>query len=324
MQCAREGAGLAQKLRRIGQAREDSMIAARLSRASDSSIALLGICGFLFASRIMMSKMALGAGVQPFQLGVFGNLIAGLCLLPLLAATRQRVPTAPEHLALYAVLGVVSFAVPTVLSYFVVERVGPAYTSIVYCLSPLLTMTFAALLGIESMFLRRFMGIVVGFVGMIALVQQQILQIDIGQPVWVALGLVIPVCAASGNIIRSAWWPKGTSALAFSCGASFSSAFMVALVAPAFEAPLDWQFDDPVIVSWTIGLGAMSALSQLMNFRLQQIAGPVIFSQIGYWGTGFGVLLAAILFEDVLTALSFAGLACIMTGGILANRRKEA
>jgi drug/metabolite transporter (DMT)-like permease len=36
------------------------------------------------------------------------------------------------------------------------------------------------------------------------------------------------------------------------------------------------------------------------------------------------VLLAAILFEDVLTALSFAGLACIMTGGILANRRKEA
>jgi drug/metabolite transporter (DMT)-like permease len=35
------------------------------------------------------------------------------------------------------------------------------------------------------------------------------------------------------------------------------------------------------------------------------------------------VLLAAILFGDVLTALSFAGLACIMAGGILANRRAE-
>ncbi|WP_230531647.1 DMT family transporter [Microvirga roseola] len=300
-----------------------STVAARLSHASESSIALLGLCGFLFASRIMMSKAGLDSGVQPFQLGVFGNLGAGLFMLPWLAAFRQRIPLGPAHLALYGVLGIVSFAVPTVLSYFVVERVGPAYTSIVYCLSPLLTMSFAAGFGLERMFLRRFIGIVIGFVGMIALVQQQILQLDIGQPVWVAVGLVIPVCAAAGNIIRSAWWPKGTSALAFSCGASLSSGLMVALMAPAFEAPMTWRFDDPVIISWIIGIGAMSALSQLMNFRLQQIAGPVVFSQIGYWGTGSGVLLAAILFEDVLTILSFAGLACIIIGGILANRWKD-
>jgi drug/metabolite transporter (DMT)-like permease len=184
-------------------------------------------------------------------------------------------------------------------------------------------MTFAAGLGIERMFLRRFIGIVIGFTGMIALVQQQVLQIDIGQPIWVAVGLAIPVCAAAGNIIRSAWWPKGTSALAFSCGASLSSSVMVALMAPVFETPLGWRFDDPALLSWLIGLGAMSALSQVMNFRLQQIAGPVVFSQIGYWGTGFGVLLAAVLFGDVLTALSFAGLAFIMAGGILANRRAE-
>lgn len=302
----------------------NSVTAARLSTALESSFMLLGLCGFLFASRIMMSKAALSSGIQPFQLGVFGNLGAGLFLLPWLAALRQRIPTAPEHLALYGILGIVSFAVPTVLSYFVVERVGPAYTSIVYCLSPLLTMSFAAGLGIERMFLRRFAGIVIGFMGMVALVQQQILQIDIERPVWVAIGLAIPVCAAAGNIIRSAWWPKGTSALAFSCGASLSSGLLVALIAPVFEAPLVWRFDDPVIVSWIVGLGAMSALSQLLNFRLQQIAGPVVFSQIGYWGTGFGVLLAAILFDDVLTALSFAGLACIMGGGILANRRKDA
>ncbi len=300
------------------------MIAARLSRGFGSPIILLGMCGLLFASRIMISKMALDSGVQPFQLGLFGNLGAGLCLLPWIVASRQAIPTRPEHMILYAILGIVSFAVPTVLSYLVVKQVGPAYTSTVYCLSPLLTMSFAAGLGIERMFLRRFTGIVIGFMGMIALVQQQIVQIDMGKPVWIALGLAIPVCAAMGNIIRSAWWPKGTSALAFSCGALLSSAFLVACMAPAFEAPLEWRFDDLSIVSWIACLGAWSALSQLLNFRLQQIAGPVVFSQIGYWGTGFGVLLAAILFDDVLTLLSLAGLACIMGGGILANRRMEA
>jgi len=302
----------------------NSALAARASAISTSPIALLGLCGFLFAARIMMSKMALDTGIQPFQLGVFGNLGAGLFLLPWLASARQKIPLEPEHLALYVVLGIVSFAVPTVLSYFVVERVGPAYTSIVYCLSPLLTMTFAAGIGMERMFLRRFIGIVLGFLGMIALVRQQILQIDIGQPVWVAVGLAIPVCAAAGNIIRSAWWPKGTSALAFSCGASLSSGVMVALMAPVFEAPLEWRFADAGILSWIVTLSVTSALTQAMNFRLQKIAGPVVFSQIGYWGTGFGVLLAAILFGDVLTALSFAGLASIIGGGILANRRREA
>jgi len=299
-------------------------MAVRASIATTSPIVLLGLCGFLFAGRIMMSKVALSTGLQPFQLGVFANWGAGLCLLPVLASTRQRIPMAPEHLALYAVLGIVSFAVPTVLSYFIVEQVGPAYTSIVYCLSPLLTMTFAAGFGMERMFLRRFVGIVFGFLGMVALVQQQILQIDVGQPIWVAVGLVIPLCAASGNIIRSAWWPKGTSALAFSCGASLSSGVMVALLAPVFEEPLTWRFADPGILSGILALSVISALSQVMNFRLQQIAGPVVFSQIGYWGTGFGVILAAILFGDVLTALSLAGLACIIGGGLLANRRKEA
>lgn len=270
-----------------------------------------------------MSKAALDAGVQPFQLGVVGNVGAGLLLLPWLAALRQSIPTGPEHVVLYVVLGIVSFAVPAVLSYFVVEEAGPAYASTVYCLSPLLTMSFAAGFGLERMFLRRFAGIVIGFLGMIVLVRQQIMQVGLEQPLWVAIGLAIPFCVATGNIIRSAWWPKGTSALAFSCGASLASGVLVGLMAPFFEAPLEWRFEYPGIISWMAGLAAMSALSQVMNFRLQQIAGPVVFSQIGYWGTGFGVLLAALLFADVLTALSLAGLACIVCGGLLANRRKE-
>jgi drug/metabolite transporter (DMT)-like permease len=299
------------------------MRAAR-SNISAARFILLMVCGFFFAAKIMVSKAALTAGVQPFQLGVFGSLGAGLSLLPWLAASKQTIPLERRHLILYGVLGIVSFAIPTVLSYFVVERVGPAYTATVYSLSPLLTMTFAAGFGIEQMFLRRFAGIVIGFVGMIALVQQQFLQIDMGQPMWVILGLAIPACAALGNILRSAFWPKGASALAFSCSTLFTSGALVALLAPVFEAPLEWRFADPSIVFWMFCLIGISALSYVLNFRLQEIGGAVVFSQIGYWGTGFGVLLAATLFGDVLTASSLTGIACIICGGVLANRRKGA
>jgi drug/metabolite transporter (DMT)-like permease len=300
------------------------MKAAQISHVSLSPISLLMVCGFFFAAKIMVSKAALSAGVQPFQLGVFGNLGAGLCLLPWLIASKQAIPRARRHLMLYAALGLVSFAIPAVLSYFVIDRVGPAYTATIYSLSPLLTMAFAAGLGIEPMFLRRFTGIAIGFAGAAALVQQQFLQIDLTQPVWVIAGLIIPACTAFGNILRSAYWPKGTSALAFSCGTLFTSSIIVALLAPVFEAPLAWHFADPSIVFWMLCFIAISALSYVLNFRLQEIGGAVVFSQIGYWGTGFGALLAAILFGDVLTVLSIAGLACIICGGVLANRKRDA
>ena len=261
---------------------------------------LLCLCGFMFASRIMISKAALSAGADPFQLGIVGNLGAGLVLSCWLAARGETLSSACRTPLLYLVLGIVSVALPTILSFYIVERVGPAYTATVYSLSPILTMSFAAGFGIERMTARRSAGIVIGLFGMMALVQQQLAAIDFAQPIWVVVGLLIPACTAIGNIIRSAFWPTGASALAFACATLFTSSLVMTILSPLFGSVGRWRFAD---------------------FRLQKVAGSVVFSQIGYWGTGFGVLLAALLFGDVLTAPSLIGLAAIVFGGVLANRR---
>lgn len=284
---------------------------------------LLCLCGFMFASRIMISKAALSAGADPFQLGIVGNLGAGLLLSGWLAARGETLSSACRTPLLYLVLGIVSVALPTILSFYIVERVGPAYTATVYSLSPILTMSFAAGFGIERMTARRSAGIVIGLLGMMALVQQQLAAIDFAQPVWVVVGLLIPACTATGNIIRSAFWPAGASALAFACATLFTSSLVMTILSPLFGSAGQWRFADPVLGLWLAGFVLVSALSYVLNFRLQKVAGSVVFSQIGYWGTGFGVLLAALLFGDVLTAPSLIGLAAIVFGGVLANRRQS-
>ncbi|AWB08479.1 EamA/RhaT family transporter (plasmid) [Azospirillum humicireducens] len=280
---------------------------------------LLCLCGFLFASKIMVSKAALSAGADPFQLGIVGNLGAGLLLCGWLAARGESMSSACRSPILYLVLGIVSVALPTILSFHVVERVGPAYTATVYSLSPILTMSFAAGFGIERMTVRRSAGIVTGLLGMMALVQQQLAAIDFAQPIWVMIGLLIPACTAAGNIIRSAFWPTGASALAFACATLFTSSLVMATLSPLFGSGGRWRFADPILGLWFAGFVLVSALSYILNFRLQKVAGAVVFSQIGYWGTGFGVLLAALLFGDMLTAPSLIGLAAIVIGGVLAN-----
>lgn len=289
--------------------------------AAPAHLALLALCGFAFAAKIMISKAALDAGADPFQLGIVGNFGAAALLAGWLASRREGISLAWSDVMLYVVLGIVSVALPTLLSFLVVTRVGPAYTATVYSLSPVITMSFAAGFRIERMTARRTLGITIGLVGMLALVQQQVAAISFERTGWVVAGLLIPASAALGNIIRSAFWPRGASALAFACAMLFTSGIVLSVLAPLFAATDRWRFADPLLVGWLCAFVLVLAASFALNFRLQKLAGPVVFSQIGYWGTGFGILLAAILFGDVLTALSLVGLTAIIAGGVLAGRR---
>lgn len=299
----------------------EQVLPQKIARSTLLPLSLLTACGFMFAGKIMVSKAALDAGAEPFQLGVIGNFGAGVLLSMWLVARNERVSVERRSVLLYIALGIISVALPTILSFFVVKQVGPAYTATVYSLSPLLTMSFAAGFGIERMALRRSVGIAIGLLGMLALVQQQLVAINFAQPLWIIIGLLIPACASLGNIIRSAFWPKGASALAFACATLFTSSIVMAALFPFFSSLDQWRFDEPAIVLWLGGYVLASALSYILNFCLQGISGPVVFSQIGYWVTGFGVLLAGLLFGDVLTAFSFIGLAAVIAGGVIASRQ---
>ena len=90
---------------------------------------LLVACSFVLASKIMIAQAAISSGLKPFQLAILGNLGAAFILLAFARATGQAISWERRHLALYVVLGLVSFAVPTVVTYTIVDPVGPAYVS---------------------------------------------------------------------------------------------------------------------------------------------------------------------------------------------------
>lgn len=282
---------------------------------------LLIACSFLLAVKVMVAQAAISSGLKPFQLAILGNAGAALVLLAFARATGQAISWQRRHLALYLILGLIGFAVPTVISFMIVDRVGPAYVSSLYALSPVLTMSLASLFGLERLSLRRTCGILIGFSGMLALVFQKIAGVDLSASFWVLMGLSIPLAAAAGNIIRTAFWPGGASPLSFATATLLISSLLLAVTGPWVEAPATWRFGGDWQIFWLVVLIGTSALSHLMNYIFQKIAGPVVFSQIGYWGTGFGVMLAALLFGDVLGLASLFGVGAIIVGGILANRQ---
>jgi drug/metabolite transporter (DMT)-like permease len=289
----------------------------RLKEVTGSPVLLLMICGLLFAARIMISKLSLNVGALPLQVAFMTNAGAGVLLYAITKSRNIEIPKQRQHIVLYLVLGFVSVCIPNALQQFVVLHVGPAYTSTVFSLSPVLTLCIAAGIGLERMVLKRAIGILFGFCGMMVLLQQQIYQTDYNEYFWVVVGLGIPVCAALGNVIRSAFWPSGTSALAFSSAVVSTSAVFLFVLMLIFENQSAFNLVNFDTAGPLALLIAASTISYLMNFKLQKVGGAVFFSQLGYWGTGFGVVLSAILFGDVLSALSVLALAAIVAGGIL-------
>ena len=284
---------------------------------------LLVIVGFMLAQLIMISKVAVTSGVQPLELAFISTLGAGIILIILAAKNAEIPPLSPRHLVLYLVLGCVSFAYPNAVTYFVVDRVGPAYGSIVYSLSPLITFALAALIGIEKMTLKRGLGLAIGLIG-VALVVWQKTDVKLnGEYLWILMGLTVPASLAIGNVIRTAYWPKGTSALSFASATLLVSAMLLFVVAIATEGASTWLVKTPVELKWITVMLVTSAVFYVLIFRLQKIAGPVYLSQIGYWGTGFGVVLAALIYGDLVSTLAVGGIALIISGAVLANSKNS-
>lgn len=284
-------------------------------------IVLLASCSFVLASKVMVAQAAVSTGLHPLQLAVLGNAGAAFLLLGVARGTGQIISWERRHLILYLVLGLFGAAIPTYVTFLIVNPVGPAYVSSLYALSPLLTMAFAAAVGLEGLTFRRTIGILIGFSGMVALIGQKIASIDLSATFWVLLGLTVPFAAAFGNVIRTIFWPEGASPLSFVTATLIVSSALLAVVAPFFGYSETWEIDGEGQFLWLSILIGITAFSHLLNFSFQRISGPVIFSQIGYWGTGFGVMLAAILFEDVLGPTALAGIAAIIVGGLITNHR---
>ena len=286
----------------------------KMSASTKGAFPLLILCGALFALKIILSKAALQAGMQVLQLGILGNLLAAACLLPLVLYRREVIAFGRQHMALYVALGLVTFALPTIISNLVVTRVGAGYTASVYCLSPLMTMGLAAIFGLEKLFLRRVIAIIFVLTCVVILLQQQFLLIQFDQRIWILIGLSIPICAASGNIIRSAFWPKGMSPLGFSFVTLIISALMMIPLLPLMEDVSTWRFFERDTLLALIGFAAVTSLSFVYNFKLQALAGAVFFSQVGSVGTGFGVLMGALFFDETVTLIMVIALIGIVVG----------
>lgn len=273
-------------------------------------IGLLLFCGATLAVIINLFKAGGQLGLTSSQIAFGSSLGAGLILF-LWSLPGGGVPVNWRHLRAYIALGAISYGVPTALGALIAFQVGAGYSSVMTALSPIVTYALACVFGIATLAARKSIGLALGLVGTMILVAPGLS--DPGGTIfgWMALGLVIPLALASGNILRTLMVPPETPSRLIAAGVLLTAACLLAPL--ALTGPLA-AFGNFQALGILAACAAISSIFNVALFRLQKVAGPVMLSQIGYVAAAFGIGIAALTFGEVPTIGMIVAVALIIVG----------
>ncbi|RWI94290.1 DMT family transporter [Mesorhizobium sp.] len=287
----------------------------------DSALGLLIVTGGLLGMTLPFGKLATAAGAPAMVWAFVISFGAGGVLLTTLLLLGQRIRLTAQKLRYFFITAGISYALPNLLMFSAIPHLGAGYTGIMFTLSPVITLVFSILLGVRRPNLLGIIGIIVGFIGavMVALTRG-----EAGQPAeyfWVAVGLLIPVSLAAGNIYRTIDWPEDTGPIELAVGSHLASATLLLI---GILTLLGWQAFAPlggvplVVAAQVASASAMFAFF----FRLQAVGGPVYLSQIGYVAAAVGLFAGTIFLGEHYQLLTWLG-AAIITAGVLITTKAQ-
>ena len=265
----------------------------------------------------LLIKVAV-SDVSPVTLVFFRTTFGALLLLPL-AAARGSLSSLLPHWRWIVAYTAIEVALPWFLVGDAELRLSSSLTGLLIAATPFVGVILGRLTGTDDRFdARRLFGLVVGFVGVAALVGLNVSAHDLGAVGEIGL---VAVCYAVGPMIVS----RRLS------GVPSLGVVAVSLVLPAIAfAPLGLTHLPAAIpppkVLLAIGLLGVvcTALAFVLFFALIAEVGPVRATVITYVNPAVALALGVTLLGEPFTIGAVVGFALILVGLFLSTRRARA
>lgn len=248
--------------------------------------------------------------VHPFQVAFFRNLFSLLCLLPLVVGVGLTLRT--NRLGLY--LSRSSTSLCAMLTWFYGLSVVPLAdaTALAFTLPLFATIGAALFLG-ETVRLRRWIAVVVGFVGVLIILRPGAGSLTMGA------GIVLVSCvfsAATTLQVRSLARSEGTIVMV---------TYMVLFLTPMSLVPalFVWSWPSWAMLGWMAALGAGLTLGHLALTRAFHLAEASALMPYDYLKLPFTALLAYGLYGEMMDGWGWVG-AAIIAGSTLYISHREA
>lgn len=283
------------------------------------TILFLFLCGISFSLVYSINVTATGDGIPIFAYVFWQSLGAAAIVLVLCAVFRSWPRFTWAHLKVYGLTGALNLALPYAVLSYVAQKVPSSVLGLGLTLVPILVYALALVAGLDRLRLRRVVGILAGFAGVLLVLLPRTSLPAPEMVGWVLLGLVAPLCYAVNATIIALMRPPATGSLPLGFGLLAASAVygLVAMLAsgqawafPAPWSPADWA---------TLLAMPNNAISYVLVFEIIRRAGPVVFSTTNYIATLAGMGFGIWFFGDRPSVWIWAALALMFLGLFLVN-----
>ncbi|WP_049762656.1 DMT family transporter [Saccharophagus degradans] len=282
---------------------------------------LLLLNGLLIALMLALAKTATSQGLPAASYAFWQTLIAGTLLL--VFSGGQKKHFSRQLMPYFLVSGLTGIAIPNVIAFYLVTRLGAGFTGIMYALPPLFTFLLALTLRLEKLAWTRFAGLGMAVLACSWIVSQRHEEMGLVNPLWFGLGLLIPFMLSIGNIYRSIAWPKDAKPTTLAAGTLLTSALTLAVFARSTGTDLLPDLLDSNLFAILALQGGLTALTYLCAFELQKRSNPVFYSQLGVVAALFGLMIGALWFKESYSFGIWIGALFVVLGLKLGARRVE-
>lgn len=277
--------------------------------------------GFFWGSSYLFIKIGVEAGLEPFTLVALRLLFGALLLAAVVLAAREALPRQPRVYAHFAVLSVLSVALPFSLITWAEQSVDSALAAILTAPVPLFVMIIAAfVLQDERITPNRLIGLALGLVGVAVLVGFDPADLQGGTLIAEVALLGAALSYAAGGVYARRML-HGLRPMVPAVMQVTFALISCTVLAFIFERPLDARpgFDAIFAVAWLGLLG--SGLAYLIFFRLLERWGATRTSMVAYLLPVFGIVLGALVLAEPIDARLLLGTALVIAGIALVNAR---
>ncbi|MDX1757067.1 MAG: DMT family transporter [Marinobacter sp.] len=281
---------------------------------------LLLINGLLIALMLALSKVATAQGMPATTYAFWQTLIAGLILL--VRAVPIRAMVEKRLMVYFFISGLTGIAIPNVTAFYLVAKLGTGFTGIMYALPPIFTFLMATSMGLEQRNWRRLSGLSIAVLACGWIILQRHANMGQSEPLWYALGLLIPSMLSVGNIYRAVAWPSRATPMTLAAGTLLASAAALALFAQLTGTPLIARDASPNLLTILAVQGVLTALAYLCAFEIQKRATPVFFSQLGAVAAVFGLIIGVAWFKEQYSLTIWLGVLLVILGLRMSNRQR--
>lgn len=285
--------------------------------------ALLLLQGVLWGLVVPLSIIIYRENQLTMGVTFWSNIVAGLLCCGLAVASGKSLRVNKSEL-LFLLSWALIFGISSIVLFEVAGRVSGIALSIIIALQGFAVFTIAAVMRIEAPSLRRFAGLGVGLIGVIALLLAREKVTGVDDWVWLLIAVLVPILYAAIDILLAVKHPPSLDSIVSSGLVLVLSGLLVLPLAlirgQYFTLWSDISLGD-ILVAVT---GLCIGICTVLYIRLIALAGAVFASQSAYAITLAGIGWSVVLLGERLTLWTAIALALVVVGLALVGPKREA